>query len=286
MPITTAAARPDTAPVLSPAALDAACCAALKHEADAWPKPGLVTPVDPGSHRDMNYASFVDSIAALRGYFAEIAEAGARGARYAELQVIAIAAEARMMAATRGANTHRGAIFNLGLLAAAAAWRAAHPSPAPVRCGALVARLWGPAIAASRRAAPTSHGQAVWQQFAAGGARAQAAGGFPAVYRLGLPALQALLAEGIEEDTALIGTLMTLMAHLDDTNLLWRGGDAGLADVQAAARAFLHAGGVRRPDWREALIDMHGWMVARRLSPGGSADLVAATWLVHRLDGA
>lgn len=278
--------RPDTAVSLSPAALDAACCAALKHEADAWPKPGLVTPVDSGSHRDMNYASFVDSIAALRGYFAEIAEAGARGATYAELQPIAIAAETRMLAATRGANTHRGAIFNLGLLAAAAAWRQANPSHGSVRCGDLVARLWGPAILASRSAAPTSHGQAVWQQYSAGGARAQAAGGFPAVYRVGLPALRALLTDGIDEEAALIGTLMALMARLDDTNLLWRGGAAGLADVQSAAHAFERDSGVRHPAWRDRLTHMHTWMVQRHLSPGGSADLVAAVWLVHQLGDA
>lgn len=278
--------RPDPAFPLSPAALDAACCAALKHEADAWPKPGLVTPVDSGSHRDMNYASFVDSIAALRGYFAEIAEAGARGASYAQLQPIAIAAEARMLVATRGANTHRGAIFNLGLLAAAAAWRQEHPTHDAVRCGDLVARLWGPAILASRQAATPSHGQAVWQKFSVGGARAEAAGGFPAVSRIGLPALRALLADGIDEETAIIGTLMALMARLDDTNLLWRGGAAGLADVRSAALAFERDGGVRHPAWRDRLTDMHTWMVKRNLSPGGSADLVAAVWLVHQLGDA
>jgi triphosphoribosyl-dephospho-CoA synthase len=276
--------RPEPVAAFSPAELDAACCAALKHEADAWPKPGLVTPVDSGSHRDMNYASFVDSIASLRGYFAEIAEAGARGASYAQLQPIAIAAEARMLAATRGANTHRGAIFNLGLLAAAAAWRDAFPDHTAPHCGELVARVWGPAIQASRTAVPASHGQQVWQRFAVGGAREQAAAGFPAVYRIGLPVLRRLTAAGMEEERALIGTLMALMAELPDTNLLWRGGEAGLRDVQHAARRFNLDGGVEHADWRTRLQSMHAWMVARNLSPGGSADLVAAVWLVHSLD--
>jgi triphosphoribosyl-dephospho-CoA synthase len=265
-------------------ALDAACCDALKREADAWPKPGLVTPVDSGSHRDMNYASFVDSIGALRGYFAEIAAAGARGVAYAQLQPIAIAAEGRMLTATRGANTHRGAIFNLGLLAAAAALREACSEWGGRRCGRIVAERWGPAILASRGAAPASHGQAVWRRYAAGGAREEAAAGFPAVYDIGLPALRRLLEAGLGEEEALVGTLMALMAELPDTNLLWRGGEAGLRDVQAAAAAFNRAGGVRRPGWREHLLEIHAWMVVRKLSPGGSADLVAATWLVHGLD--
>src|SRR5574337_815541 len=285
--LTLPALRPLSRPEpFTPEALDAACCAALKREADAWPKPGLVTPVDSGSHRDMNYASFVDSIGALAGYFAEVSTAGARGARYAALQPIAIAAEARMLAATRGANTHRGAIFNLGLLAAAAALRAARPGWAGWSCGAIVARVWGKDILASRITAPASHGEAVWRRYAAGGAREEAAGGFSAVYGLGLPALRRLLAAGVDEEVALVGTLMALMAELPDTNLLWRGGEAGLRDVQAAATAFNRSGGVRRPGWRDHLLDIHAWMVSRNLSPGGSADQVAATWLVHELEGA
>jgi len=265
-------------------AIDAACCAALKREADAWPKPGLVTPVDAGSHRDMNYLTFIDSIAALRGYFAEVAEAGARGAAYSGLQAIALAAESRMLAATRGANTHRGAIFNLGLMAAAAGMRDAQPAMATWSCGRIVADCWGPAILAGRSHAPASHGKAAWQRYRAGGARDEAAAGFPTVYRIGLPALRRLLAKGAAEEEALIGTLMALMAVLSDTNLLWRGGAAGLRDVQAAAAAFNRDGGVLRAGWRASLLELHRWMVGRNLSGGGSADLVAACWLAHLLE--
>jgi len=265
-------------------AIDDACCAALKREADAWPKPGLVTPVDAGSHRDMHYLTFVDSIAALRGYFADMAEAGACDANYPELQAIAIATETRMLAVTRGANTHRGAIFNLGLLAAAAGMRAAQSAMTEWSCGRIVAHRWGPAILAARVSAPASHGKAVWQRYRAGGARDEAAAGFPSVYRIGLPALRRLLALGTGEEEALIGTLLILMATLHDTNLLWRGGEAGLRDVKAAAAAFNGDGGVLQPDWRTPLLGMHRWMVARNLSGGGSADLVAACWLAHVLE--
>ncbi|HJV27340.1 MAG TPA: triphosphoribosyl-dephospho-CoA synthase MdcB [Aromatoleum sp.] len=275
-------ARPETtSPWL---ALDARCRTALKHEIDAWPKPGLVTPVDSGSHRDMNYATFVDSIAALEGYFAQIAKAGARDADYADLQVIAIAAEARMLEATRGANTHRGAIFNLGLLAAADGLQRTTKRFKGRTSGEIVAARWGAAILGSRGAAPASHGEAVWQRYGVGGAREEAAAGFPDVYEIGLPALRHLLALGVDEEQALVGTLMALMAELPDTNLLWRGGEAGLRDVQQAASAFNSAGGVLQCDWRERLLAIHRWMVARNLSPGGSADLVAATWLAHQLD--
>lgn len=264
--------------------IEAACLDALAREAAAWPKPGLVTPVDPGSHRDMDYGTFVDSVASLEGYFAAIARAGADGADFPALQALGRIAEEHMLAATGGANTHRGAIFNLGLLAAAAGRRASHPDLAGITCGELVARQWGGAILAARAAAPASHGNAVFARFRRGGAREEAASGFPMVYRTGLPALRRRLAEGHDEETALVGTLLALMAELADTNLLWRGGAEGLDSVRGAARRFNESGGVGRADWRERLMEMHRQMVLANLSPGGSADLVAAAWLAHRLE--
>lgn len=272
---------------LTPAWLDQVCRDALERESDAWPKPGLVTPVDPGSHRDMNHATFVRSIASLHGYFAEIAAAAADpiAPPLSVLQAIGIRAEARMLAATGGKNTHRGAIFNLGLLSAACAYRQHAPALHYLTCGAVVAQTWGMAILNGPcDKALSSHGERMRQRYGSGGARQEAAAGFPSVYSIGLPTLRALLSRGTDQESALIGALLALMAEVDDTNLLWRGGLSGLRDVQAAATAFNRAGGVMQADWREQLLDMHAWMVRRNLSPGGSADLVAATWLAYRLE--
>ncbi|WP_284211936.1 triphosphoribosyl-dephospho-CoA synthase, partial [Methylobacterium brachythecii] len=90
---------------------------ALRLELDTYPKPGLVSLVDSGSHDDMDAATFKASAAALEPYFCELAEAGARGLGMDGLRRIGLAAEAAMLAATGGVNTHRGAIFGLGLLA-------------------------------------------------------------------------------------------------------------------------------------------------------------------------
>lgn len=264
--------------------IDRLCCAALRAEALAWPKPGLVTPRDSGSHRDMHIGTLLASADALRGYFARIALAAARGADFALLAAIGRDAEARMLAATGGVNTHRGAIFNLGLLAAAAARRQAEPRLRALHCGEVVARLWGEAIVAARAAAPASHGNAVFQRHHAGGARAEAAAGFPAVYGVGLPALARLRACGVPHEDALIGALMALVEHLADTNLLWRGGRDGLEHAQRAARAFNAAGGVRAPGWRARLLELHADFVARNLSPGGAADLVAASCAARALE--
>ena len=95
---------------------------ALYTELALSPKPGLVSPLDSGAHDDMDMTTFMRSLFALRGYFCAIAAAGAAGADFTDLQALGMRAERRMLEATRGINTHRGAIFSLGLLAGAAGW--------------------------------------------------------------------------------------------------------------------------------------------------------------------
>lgn len=264
--------------------LEHLCLSALRNEAMAWPKPGLVTPVDSGSHRDMNIATLLTSIEALRGSFALLAQAGASGASFAELCEIGLAAECNMLQATGNINTHRGAIFNLGLLLAAASLRGANQSLEKLSCGEIVAKVWGADIKAARTQSPASHGSSVYKKFAAGGARVEAAAGFPSIYNLGLPVLRRHLADGCDRETAQIATLLVLMEYLPDTNLLWRGGEAGLAFVRQSAAVFNEGGGVANPDWRESLLLLHRSFIERNLSPGGSADLLAATVLAHELE--
>lgn len=277
---------PDTPAAGTESAADRLCRAALHHEACAWPKPGLVSPRDAGSHRDMDIGTFLRSIDALHGTFSLMARAGAEGAPFSALQAIGVAAEARMLLATGGINTHRGAIFNLGLLVAADALRTRRPDLLTLSCGQVVAHIWGDAIGEARRNSPESHGNTVFRRYASGGARAEAMSGFPTVYRFAVPVLGRLLAAGHDRQTALIGTLLALVERVDDSNLLWRGGEAGLHFAQAAARRFNRAGGVGQSGWREALCAMHDEFVARNLSPGGSADLVAVAWVACRLDAA
>ena len=250
------------------AGLAAACLAA---EVATWPKPGLVSHVDAGSHADMDAGTFRRSTAALRPHLAALAEAGRAGAGFGRLRAIGLAAETDMLAATGGANTHRGALFGLGLLCAAAGRRPAGD------LGATVSDLWGDAILAGR-GSPHSHGAAARRRHGVGGARAEAAAGFPTLYRVGRPALAEgrRLAPG-DGEAARVHCCFALVAALEDTNLLHRGGREGLAFARAAAAGFLGRGGVGAPGWREHAAAVHRAFVARRLSPGGAADLLAMT---------
>ena len=272
-----------TAPASS---LARAAVRALYVEVALEPKPGLVSLRDKGSHSDMDAATFVRSLFSLRHYFALIAQAGCEGADFFHLQALGLAAEARMLAATGGVNTHRGAVFGLGLLCAAAG-RGVSLAQAP-RAEVVRSALqttWGDALAArahaARRTAPVSHGQKAAQAHGLRSALDEAALGFPTVFEVALPALQAALAAGLGERAARVQALFATMAVLDDTNLVHRGGIAGLRWMQARAREFLAAGGVQQPDWLVQARALHLAAVQHRLSPGGSADVLAsACWLV------
>lgn len=256
---------------------------ALHDELAAYPKPGLVSPVDSGSHDDMDHALMARSAEALRQPFVELAAAGRRGRGFDEsLKPLGIAAERRMMAATGGINTHRGAIFCLGLVVAALARAeetAERFSAEAVR--ATLRATWGPALAGhATEAAADSHGGQVRRTTGRDGARREAAAGFPGIFEVALPAYLDGLARGLDANAARVHTLFELMAAVDDTTVLYRGGVDGDAFVRESARRFLAAGGCHAADWQPAAEALHRQFVARRLSAGGCADLLAATLLV------
>ncbi|MDP4021351.1 triphosphoribosyl-dephospho-CoA synthase MdcB [Methylobacterium sp. NEAU 140] len=277
------AGLPGGSPAL-PARAAALAHRALIDELETWPKPGLVSPVDAGSHDDMDADSLRRSAAALRPHFADLARAGAAGAGMAELRAIGLRAEAAMLAATGGVNAHRGAIFSLGLICAGEGASGGTDASAEARAEA-VGRRWG-AVIARAPVSPASHGGRAARRYGVGGAAAEAAAGFPTVRAVGLPALRSGRALApADPEAARVQCLFALMAVLDDTNLLHRGGPEGLRAARAAAAAFLDAGGVGAPDWRGRAEALHRAFVAARLSPGGSADLLAATLLLDALAG-
>lgn len=254
---------------------------ALYAEIALYPKPGLVSPHDSGAHSDMDFSTFLRSLFALRGYFLAMVAAGREGADFPVLQSLGIAAEARMLKATGGINTHRGAIFSLGLICAAAG---ALPMGTDAgRIAREVANRWGASILASAPRQATSHGLRAARAYGARGAREEAAEGFPLLVEQALPVYRACLAQGCDAEASAVQTLYGLIASLDDTNLLHRGGVEGLAFARREANAFLARGGVFSPGWREDAIRLHRTFVARNLSPGGAADMLAATLLLHAL---
>ena len=261
-----------------------AAVAALYDELALEPKPGLVSLRDSGSHDDMDARTFLRSLFALRHSFARLAELGACDAQFAALERAGIEAETRMLRATAGINTHRGAIFSLGLLCASAGnlIAAGEALQAAAIRRTLIDR-WGASLALRAAQTRPSNGAAVVRSLGLNGASAEAARGFPVLFETTLPALRAATARGATLRQARVDALFHTIAVLDDTNLAHRGGLAGLRFAQRAARDYLRAGGAARPDGLEHARQLHCEFVKQRLSPGGAADLLSAACWVQRV---
>ncbi len=185
-----------------------------------------------------------------------------------------------MLQTTGGVNTHRGAIWALGLLVAAAALE-----PESVKAGALTIRAARLALLDDRHAPhSTSHGTQVAQRYGARGAREEAQLGFPAVTQLGLPQLKRSRLAGHGEQNARLDALLAIMTNLADTCVLYRAGVPGLQAMQQGARAVLEAGGSASLPGRRCLHELDQQLLAMNASPGGAADLLAACLLIDRLE--
>lgn len=249
---------------------------ALIDEADLSPKPGLVDRRDNGAHHDMTLALMHASALALWPCLRQMAEAAqALGsvsqALRASLGRIGREGEAAMLAATGGVNTHRGAIWALGLLVASRALASRADAVTLAARAGRIALLDDPATLAH-----DSHGQQVRRRYGSGGAREQAQQGFPAVIGHGLPQLRRSRANGASEAHARLDALLAIMAVLSDTCVLWRAGPQGLHAVQQGARAVLDAGGSGSLGGRRQLRALDARLLRLNASPGGAADLLAA----------
>ncbi len=256
---------------------------AVLYEVAVTPKPGLVDRLGNGAHRDMGFYTFLDGACALAPYFHSCAQLGAEFAGDAEgllplLRVEGIAAEKEMLRATAGVNTHRGTIFALGILCAAAgrlAGRGRRLAAADI-CE-LAGEIARPALSELAAAAEASaHGMKVFQALGAAGARGEAAAGFPSALRKALPALRGLLGAGKSIDEAGTAALLELMSSVEDTNVLHRAGAEGLQMMRREAGRLLRegAGG-------DGLAALGRRLEDSNISPGGCADLLAAAFFLH-----
>lgn len=260
-----------------PSTLAGLAVAALKSEALLTPKPGLVDRNGSGGHSDMDLGVLLRSADSLFTTFRELA---ALGDQQLDAQVLrdrvgalGRAGEATMLDSTGGVNTHRGALWTVGLLVTAAAaartetqlfQRAAHIAQTPDSAG-------GPAR--------SSHGRRAVLAYGVGGAVGEATAGFPHIADVALPELRRSLAAGATPDLARQRALMSLIATLDDTCILHRGGKEGLRWMRRSAQRVLLA-----PEFDEAAEHFCRRADALRLSPGGSADLLSGALFVHDLD--
>ena len=268
---------------------------AMLYEVSATPKPGLVDRANNGAHHDMDFFTFMSSAAALRGSFDAFArigvqhQAGPLHEMLPALQQAGRTAEQQMFALTQGVNTHKGMIFSLGMLAGAAGRLAAQGETltAEKLCrtvAALCTGITAAAYAGIREQGQLTKGEAMYLKYGVTGVRGEVENGFPTVRRTGLPVCRELREKGLAINDVLVGTLIALMAENQDTNILGRHDLETLQAVQQAAKDVLALGSVGTEAGRRAICRMDEEFIERYISPGGSADLVAATHFLYEME--
>lgn len=267
--------------------IGAAAVRSLLYEVSITPKPGLVDRENSGSHWDMDFFTFLDSAASLQPYFVSCARIGlqtqdaAPEKTFAALRLPGKLAEQAMMEATGGVNTHKGAIFSLGILCAAAG-RLEKPCRSPEaicrEIAAMTAGLTARELRTLTPEAAATNGQRLYAQYGITGIRGQAEAGFPAVLRAGLPILEEGLGRGLSLNDAGCAALLHLMCETEDTNLIARSDLATWQTLQSRLRTLLEASPFPTRQQLEAL-DRE--FTEKNLSPGGTADLLAASLFLH-----
>jgi triphosphoribosyl-dephospho-CoA synthase len=258
---------------------------ALIAEAELTPKPGLVDRRGTGAHSDLSLAIMRTSAFAIEPYLREMALISGRNYPSQPLRerlaVIGREAERAMLKATSGSNAHKGAIWILGLLTSAAAMQDEGQAPAST-----IAKAAKKIASFEDRATPrlVSHGDLVAKRYGVAGARGEALGGFPHVVEIGLPTLRSKRASGMTETVARLDTLLGIMSCLNDTCLLYRGGEEALVTAKAGAAAVESAGGSGTALGTQRLQRLDCRLLELGVSPGGSGDLLAATLFLDAVE--
>ncbi|MCD4714925.1 MAG: triphosphoribosyl-dephospho-CoA synthase [Clostridiales bacterium] len=272
---------------------------ALLYEVAATPKPGLVDRANNGAHSDMDFYTFLDSSVELRHYFEAIAQyiKGQYNHKnesktlhegdmiFSGLKTLGIQAEQDMKKATGGINTHKGAIYALGLLVAAVTELELY-NTGKLQIEDVTARVSeyvGPSLEKEfiENDHTSSYGVIQYRTLGMLGARGEAYRGFETVRTKGLPALESGLKMGLSINDAMIGSLLAIIADLEDSNVIGRHSPMILKESQAFAKSILEVGAMTTEKGREMISQYDEWCIAHRISHGGSADLVAVALFLY-----
>jgi len=289
----------DSQPLLPPCAIRACPLSAeqigqfayqaLLAEVRLTPKPGLVDQRNSGAHRDMDLSMFERSADAIAPWLPRFVTEGREHAwapAHTFLSLIrpaGLLCERAMFQATAGINTHKGSIFALGLLCAVIGRLQTRGEPVCTEwiCRE-VASICHDLVEQELRCKhnPQTAGERLFRERGLTGARGEAASGYATVRRHALPVLRSMRQAGVDGEMALLQATLLLLAFNNDTNLVSRGGMEGLTYVRDCAQRLLRQGGVFHPAWRQRLESFDDDLIARNLSPGGTADLISVAWFL------
>lgn len=264
---------------------------AILLEVSTHPKPGLVTRLSNGAHKDMSIFTFMMSSAVLSKAFNDLqdigqAHRGTLAELFCKLRSYGVGAEAELLRVTKGVNTQRGILFAGGIVSAVSGYAmnmglsrdALLPMIKEMAAG-LVARE----LKNLDHAAMTA-GEKLYYKYGITGIRGEVENGFPSVVNYGLPALEDAFDKGATINDALVHALISLMTVVEDSNVIWRTDYDTLLEVQRIAKDILSLGSVFTEKGRMAIAETERYFLQRRISPGGSADLLSVTITLYLLE--
>ncbi|UGB33054.1 triphosphoribosyl-dephospho-CoA synthase [Metabacillus sp. B2-18] len=250
----------------------------LIEELELTPKPGLVDQNNTGSHSDLTCSLMRASAESLKDTFKKIAYTSygrlpSQSLRE-EIAEIGRAGEKQMFEVTNGINTHKGAIWAIGLLTSAVSMGKGTFSIE--KCLSTAGKL---ASYPDRYCPKTvTNGRHAMVKYGVNGAKGEAQEGFPHIRKFSLPMLYQSRKNGLTDEQAKLNSLLSLIATVEDTCILHRGGIQGLEFAKEQACSFLKSGNF------DSLNKMDQEFIKRNISPGGSADLLAATLFLDKTE--
>ena len=269
----------------------------LLYEVSASPKPGLVDRFNAGAHNDMDFFTFMASSAALSYYFNKCATEGAKYSGrdpqelFHALRIIGMEAEKAMFEATNNVNTHKGLIFSLGIICAAASCCMIESEnenvDTEIICTKVSQMTYGlcmKELTYLNKTEGLTSGEKLYQYYGLKGVRGEVENGFPTVRKYGLPVLTVLKSlKTLTWNDILVQTLLHLMAVNEDTNVVARHDLKTLEFVQHYTLRIIDSGGMLTKEGVQMIKEMDKELIERNISPGGSADLLAVTVMFNLL---
>lgn len=269
----------------------------MLYEVAVTPKPGLVDRNNPGAHKDMDFFTFLDSTSVLYSYYYDCTKAGEvfRGEDYTNLlkdiRPIGIKAEDNMFNATKGINTHKGMIFSLGILCAAAGSIYNQGNNGNINRIELSNRVKEMTVGLTeelknpRDLDNLTYGEELYKKHKITGVRGQVESGFKTVLDIALPEFENLYEENkYHINDILVQVLLNLMAKTEDSNILGRHSIDILYHVKELAEKALSLGGIFTEFGKQYIEEMDKYFIEKHISSGGSADLLAVTLFIYILE--
>ncbi len=265
---------------------------ALLYEVSISPKAGLVSRLSNGSHKDMNFYTFIDSALSLNNYFSECFVYGQENDFYSpsffkNLRDLGKKAEREMYQATDGINTHKGTIFSMGIIISVLASYLKEADKIDLKVlSKKIKNMCSPLLEELENINNFStYGEKAFKNYHLTGARGLALSGYDIALLDGINKLKEFT-KILDFETSCILLLLYYISILDDTNIVNRADFETLKEIQILCKNLYeeNSKSLSKEKIRNEMSKLNDIFIEKNISAGGSADLLILTIFVYILN--